>query len=294
MEKELGVLYADISGSTRLYRTLGTEEAKHQLERCVKRMERSIESFKGSLVAPSFDEMVATFPTADDVLQAALDMQRRIADLPPVSGIRLTIRIGIHFGGVIDAPDGISGSAAEIGKSLLNLAGAGQIISCDLTSRALSKTYLENLFPIADMSLSTPFGESQLLEVKERPGRTVFRPTATTTASTPHLQERLFVRIDGKAYVVDNAAPRMSFGRDKDCSHTLHGSKASRHHAVIEKRGRNGFVLIDQSTNGTYLKIEEAGELKLQQGEAIIAGSGKIGFGHSTELEGDVVEVELV
>jgi adenylate cyclase len=295
MEKELGILYADISGSTRLYRTLGTEEAKHQLERCVKRMERSIESFKGNLIAPSFDEMVATFPSADDVLQAALDMQRRIADLPPVSGVRLTIRIGIHFGSVIDGPDGVSGSAAEIGKSLLNLAGAGQIISCDFTSRALSKTYLENLFPITGMSLSTPFGDSQLLEVKERPDRTVFRPTTTTAASTTaHQQDRLFVRIEGKAYVVDNAAPRMSFGRDKDCIHTLHGSKASRHHAVIEKRGRNGFVLIDQSTNGTYLKIEGAGELKLQQGEAIIAGSGKIGFGHSTEIDGDVVEIELV
>lgn len=294
MEKQLGILYADISGSTRLYRTLGTEEAKHQLERCVKRMERSIESFKGTLVTPSFDEMVATFPDADDVLQAALDMQRRIADLPPVSGIRLTIRIGVHFGMVKDGPEGITGSAAEIGKSLLNLAGAGQIITCDLTSRALSKNYQENLFPIADMSLSTPAGDSQLFEVKERAGRTSFRPTATATSSTPHLQERLFVRIDGKAYVVDNAAPRMSFGRDKECSHTLHGSKASRHHAVIEKRGRSGFVLVDQSTNGTYLKIEDAGELKLQQGEAVIAGSGKIGFGHSTDIEGDVVEVELI
>lgn len=296
MAKDVGILYADISGSTRLYRTLGTDEAKRQLERCVKRIERSVESFKGTLLSSAVEEMVATFPCADDVVLAALDMQRRIADLPPVSGVRLTIRIGVHFGSLNQGKDGLSGNAAEIGRSLLNLAGSGQIVTCDMTAACLSKPLQDGLLPIGgDMTLSTPLGDCQLFEIRERPGQGAYRPTATANAVAiaANPAERLFVRVNGAAYVIDNAAPRMSFGRDKECSYVLRGSKVSRHHAVIEKRGRSGFVLVDQSTNGTYLKLDGHEEQRLQETEAIISGRGKIGFGHTTEVDGDVVEVEL-
>ena len=138
MARDAGILYADISGSTRLYRTLGTDEAKHQLERCVKRMERSIDSYKGTLVMPAIDEMVAIFPTADDALLAALDMQKRIAGLPAVSGVRLSIRIGVHFGSLEETPEGLRGSAVDIGRSLLSLAGSGQVVTCEQTSGAVS------------------------------------------------------------------------------------------------------------------------------------------------------------
>lgn len=292
MAKDVGILYADISGSTRLYSTLGAEEAKHQLERCVKRMERSIESFKGTLRSPAVDEIIATFPGADDAVLAALDMQRRLADLPPVSGVRLSIRIGVHFGSLSEDQDGLGGSGAEIGKALLNLAGVGQIVTCDMASGSLSKVLQDSLLPIGDMVLSTPLGDSQLFEIKDRAAQSAYRPTATTTTAAG-VSERLFIRVNGAAFVVDNAAPRMTFGRDRESSFVLHGSKASRHHATIEKRGRAGFVLVDQSTNGTYLKLDGLAEVRLQDGETTLSGRGKIGFGHTTETEGDVVEVEL-
>lgn len=294
MAKDVGILYADISGSTRLYRTLGTDEAKRQLERCVKRIERSVESFKGNLIASAVEELVATFPTGDDAVLAALDIQRRIADLPPVSGVRLTTRIGVHFGSLNDGQNGPSGHVAEIGRSLLKLAGSGQIVTSDMTAACLSKPLQDGLLPIGgDMTLSTPLGDCQLFEVKERTGQGTYRPTATATAMSENSSERLFVRVNGAAYVIDSAAPRMSFGRDKECTYVLRGSKVSRHHAVIEKRGRGGFVLVDQSTNGTYLKLDGRDEQRLQETEAVISGPGKIGFGHSIAVDGDVVEVEL-
>lgn len=293
MAKDVGILFADISGSTRLYRTLGNEEAKHQVERCIKRMERSVESCKGTLVSPTADEIVATFATADDTIQAALDMQRRIADLPPVSGVRLSIRIGVHYGSFDPDQPAPAGSAADIGRALLKLAGAGQILTCEMTAASLSKVQQECLQPIGDMVLTTPLGDCQLFEVKERTGQGSFRPTATTTNLAADSSERLFVRNAGTSYVIDNTAPRMTFGRDKEASFVLHGSKASRHHAVIEKRGRNGFVLIDRSTNGTYLKIDGMAEQRVVDGEAIISGRGKLGFGHPTDSEGDSAEFEL-
>lgn len=299
MAQDAGILFADISGSTRLYRTLGTEEAKRQLERSIKRMERSIESCKGRLIAPSGDEIVAVFPSADDVIAAALDMQRRIADLPPVSGVRLTIRIGAHYGSVEETPDqGIAGGAVEVGRALLNLAGAGQIVTCEQTAASMSPALKEALIPLAGMVLATELGDIQVLEVKEPEGMASYSPasksTVTSGAQPPRYPERLIVRAGGVAYVVDTAAPRLTFGRDRASGYILSGLKASRQHAVIEKRGRGGFVLRDQSTNGTYLKIEGGAETHLQNGESVITGRGKIAFGHSTGSEGDVVDFEIV
>jgi hypothetical protein len=298
MARDAGILYADISGSTRLYRTLGTDEAKRQLERCIKRMERSVEGCKGKIVAPTGDEIVAIFPSADDMIAAAIDMQHRIADLPPVSGVRLTIRIGAHFGSIEETPEGVSGPGTEFGRALLNLAGAGQIVTCEQTAASLPPSQQEGLVPLAGMVLSTPLGDTQVLEVKERDGGSPYALGSTATMTTassqpPRFPERLIIRAYGTAYVVDNVAPRISFGRDRASTHVLHGSKASRHHAIIEKRGRTGFVLIDQSTNGTYLKVEGNNELRLLDGEAIVTGHGKIGFGHSTTTEGDVVDFEI-
>lgn len=292
MAKDVGILYADIAGSAQLHRALGAVEAKHQVERCLKRMERSVDSYKGTLLGPTGDQLVATFPTADATLQAALDMQRRVADLPPVSGVRLSIRIGVHFGGQNDDGKSLSGSAAEIGEALLKLAGAGQIVTGEMTVAALGKAQQECLRPIGDMVLATPLGDCQLFEVTERTGQASFRPGVTTTNVASAAPERLFVRHNGTAYVVDRAAPHMSFGRDRLSTFVLHGSKASRHHAVIEKRGRD-FVLIDQSTNGTYLKAEGAAEQRVLDGEVVITGRGTIGFGLPTESDGESVEFEL-
>lgn len=294
MAKQLAILCADVSGSTRLFRTLGQEEAKRQIDRCIKRMERSIESFNGQVINSAADQMMATFMLADDAILGAIDMQHRLADLPPVSGVRLSIRISVHYGVTPEHEHLQNGRLADVGKSLLNLAGQNQIVTCDMTAAALSKPVREILLPLRDMLLSTPYGDAQLFEVKDQQGQSVARPSTVSRIKPASSPERLFVRLNGTAYVVDNTAPRMSFGRDKQVSVVLNGSKVSRRHAVIEKRGHGGFFLKDTSTNGSYLNIDGVGETCVQQAEVVITGNGKIGFGHSTEVIGDVVEIELV
>ena len=53
----------------------------------------------------------------------------------------------------------------------------------------------------------------------------------------------------------------------------------SRRHARIERRD-NGFVLIDQSTNGTWLCQEGEDEIGLRQEEAPLIGQGTFSLGH--------------
>src|SRR5574343_53067 len=102
-QRKLTVMFADVSGSTALFEKLGDREAMHAVERCLKRMKRSIDGYKGKTVQIVGDELLASFETAEDACQAAIDMQQRIADLPPVSGLKLTIRIGLHSGVVTES-----------------------------------------------------------------------------------------------------------------------------------------------------------------------------------------------
>jgi predicted component of type VI protein secretion system len=65
--------------------------------------------------------------------------------------------------------------------------------------------------------------------------------------------------------------------------------QGSRLHAKIEFR--NGkFVLIDQSTNGTYVRHGTGAEIVLHREENILNGSGTIATGHSSrDKEDDVI-----
>lgn len=97
-QRRLTVMFADVSGSTALFEKLGDREAMRAVERCLKRMNRSIDGYKGKTIQIVGDELLASFENAEEACQAAIDMQQRIADLPPVSGLKLTIRIGLHSG----------------------------------------------------------------------------------------------------------------------------------------------------------------------------------------------------
>jgi len=72
---------------------------------------------------------------------------------------------------------------------------------------------------------------------------------------------------------------RLTLGRDSANDVVIVTRHASREHARIEWR-RDKFVLIDQSTNGTYVQGDGAAEVLLRIEEFTLNGSGVISFGH--------------
>ena len=64
----------------------------------------------------------------------------------------------------------------------------------------------------------------------------------------------------------------------------------SRRHARIEQRGEK-FVLVDRSSNGTYVTPGHHPEIHLRREELMLHGDGIISFGQSASAPGaDVVE----
>jgi predicted component of type VI protein secretion system len=74
--------------------------------------------------------------------------------------------------------------------------------------------------------------------------------------------------------------PTLSIGRDLANDVVLGDRKASRMHARIERR-RDKFVLIDHSSNGTYVTVDSESEIALRREELVLRNRGRISFGHA-------------
>jgi hypothetical protein len=81
----------------------------------------------------------------------------------------------------------------------------------------------------------------------------------------------------------------VSLGRDFQCAVIILDDLASRRHCTIEQRAGE-FVLIDHSTNGTYVTEEGEAEVRLQQASFTLRKHGWLAFGQPRARTDQVVE----
>ena len=77
--RNLAVLFADISGSAKLYENLGDAEALATVERCLAIIKEVCVEGSGRVVKTIGDEVMAVFPSADGAARAATDMQAHVS-----------------------------------------------------------------------------------------------------------------------------------------------------------------------------------------------------------------------
>ncbi|WP_186410919.1 adenylate/guanylate cyclase domain-containing protein, partial [Candidatus Propionivibrio aalborgensis] len=137
-DQHLSVLFAGVAGSVRLHEKLGGDEAARAVDRCLTRMERAVEAFGGRVIKRVGDEFMVVFDLPDEAFQAAIEMRQRVADLPPVSGVKLAIRIGFSHGLVSEADGNIVGETVVEAAGLAGLAMPGQVLASHQAHAALS------------------------------------------------------------------------------------------------------------------------------------------------------------
>jgi class 3 adenylate cyclase len=287
------VLFADISGSSRLYEKLGDAEALHAVERCLKRMERAAATANGRIVKTLGDELMVVFGSAEAAVHAAIEIQQRVSALPSVSGISLAIRIGFHFGPVIEENDDVFGDTVNVASRLADVANAGQVLTSAETVALLPAELRARTRAIEALSLKGKDDATDVVEVLWNHGD---EDLTIKFSAQPMVQRdtRVRLRYGDQELWLGALHPEASFGRDPHADIVTQDSRASREHGRIERR-RDKYVLIDQSTNGTYLKFLGESEIALRREEAILRGRGRISFGHSSEDEGDdLLEFEVV
>ena len=135
------VLFADVSGSTKLYETAGDDAALEAISACLDAARKATESAGGRVIKTIGDEVMSVFPSPDAAANAAAEMQGRIEQLPPVAGTKLGMHIGFHHGPVLQRDDDVFGDTVNLASRLASQAKKGEIITSTDTAGLLGPVF---------------------------------------------------------------------------------------------------------------------------------------------------------
>jgi class 3 adenylate cyclase len=286
------LLFADVSGSTTLYEKLGDRAALDAVESVVALLRRSVEAHRGHVVKTIGDEVMACFADADAAMQAASDMQTRVAALPPFGETRLGIRVGFHHGAVIEEDGDYFGDAVNTAARMAGLAKSGQIITTAATVAALSPLLRQSTRELAALSVKGKQAEVAVCEVLWETGDDL----TMMAAGAPPVAAEAVLRVmhDGRVIEMGDALPTLQMGRDAAHPIVIADRMASRLHGRIERRG-DRYYYADLSTNGTYVTMDGDAETVVRRDQVMLRGRGRLCFGHSgADAGAEVVVFELV
>jgi adenylate cyclase len=274
------VLFADVSGSTKLYEAAGDVIALETINRIIAEMRRCTEAAGGRVVKTIGDEVMALFSTPEAAASAASQIQMQTDIMPGVAGMKLGVRIGFHSGPVIQKDNDVFGDTVNLAARLVAQATREQIITSAETAQELGEGYKERtrgLYAITVKGKADDIGLCELIWRYDGATTVVLRPK-----SAPAKPKTVMIRLKyrGKELVRRRDNDSVTLGRDETSGLQIMEDKCSRHHCTIERRG-DKFVLKDHSTNGTYVTIGEEDEVLLQRDEIALRKTGWISFGQT-------------
>ena len=285
---EVSVLFADVSGSTKLYETAGDAVAHAAIEKCVNLMREKTVAAKGRVIKTIGDEVMSAFPTADQAADAAIEMQSAIAELPPVGNTQIGIRIGFNYGPVVERDGDVFGDAVNLAARLAGVATKGQIISARDTVMLMSPMLKAATRAITTIQVKGKAQEIQVYELIWQQSEDM-----TTLASQKSVYKpknaKLRLLVQGQEVLLSGERPAVALGRDAAADLVIKERMASRAHGKIERR-LDKFILTDHSANGTFVTIEGDKEIVLRREEFTLRGHGWIAFGQSRATATDIVE----
>jgi hypothetical protein len=277
MNSFLSVLAAGIAGNAQLHEKLESSEAERAIDRCLKRILRAVEAGGGSIVQTGGGEAVAAFDMADTAVNAAIEMQQRVADLPPVSGIKMAIRVGVSCG--VTASQSVEDGLAREAAHLAGIAKAGQILAVGRICQSLPAT-MQALSIDTGLTLPDESGrKTAVVEIKH--GTAPAESPRPAPAAALSQGGGLRLRYGKAVIVLDEKKPVIDMGRDGACDVVIRDPRASRRHATINRR-ENHVVLIDKSSNGTFVTIDGDSEQFVKHAKITLRGKGVIAFAASS------------
>jgi class 3 adenylate cyclase len=282
---EVAILFADVVGSTQLYDKFGDTKASETVAACLDIMKDATYQFNGVVIKTIGDEVMSTFQTVDEAMGAAVMMQNRIStqrrkdDTIPVS-----IRIGCHYGPVVEEQNDIFGAAVHTANRMTSQAKSKQIIISGITVEHMS-TELRN--QTRQIDLATVRGRMDEIALFEL----VWQPEEATNMlpsigwqdqDRRRKESKLLINFKDSTVEVSGDKKSINLGRADDNDVVVKGNLISRIHAKIEMR-RGKFFVTDQSTNGTFLQDIQGQEEFVRRDSTELSVEGTIGLGQTEE-----------
>jgi len=276
----MAVLFADISDSTSLYQGLGDATARNIINACLSAIIGVLPRYDGQLVKTIGDEVMCVFPSADQAVLAASEMQSLVASSKP-GNYPVMIHIGLHYGPVLVEDGDVFGDTVNAAAYLTAVATADQILTTEATESCLSAAFKACVRPIFHAILKGNAEESRVYQVLWRAENLDLTDVnLQSNKMIPGDTGSLLVALDEERLRIDQWHTDIVIGRGKDCDLVVTDKFASRQHLTI-KLMRTNFYLIDHSINGTFVSLESGEEVHVLRGELLLDGSGQICIGRS-------------
>ena len=276
-DQDCVVMFADVVGSTSLYESLGDQEAEARISEALEFVAGVVAEFRGGVVKTIGDEIMCGFDNADDAVLAGSEIQMRILNYRQADPGILEFRIGLHAGPVIVKPGDLFGDTVNVAARMAGMAHSGQIICSDSVVERLTEDIdyrLLNSFVVKGKSREVLVYDI-LYDENDAEVTSLFS-SRRVLENKPEWKMNLNYR--GASVEISKARPSVSVGRGEASDLAVIIPSASRTHCrLISRRGK--VVLVDQSTNGTYVKPEQGEELFVHLEEIALTGSGCISLG---------------
>lgn len=272
------VLFADIVGSTRIFEQLGDQLAAERIGNCITELAKITHTHNGVIIKTIGDEIMCSFAKADHAMLAAGEMQRNSNLMPGATEENIALRIGAHFGKYIATANDIAGDAVNIAARLATAAGARRILISHDTIEQLSRVEKSKTRPYDRITLKGKQDETFIYEY-------LWEMTDVTTISVPISFDELPIhrlRLNHKDQhlTLTSESDTFCIGRHEKNQLIVNSNMSSRLHAKIEYQ-RGKFLLIDESTNGTFVKMNNE-EIYIRRESVPLVGNGLISLGEST------------
>ena len=281
-EKEMAVLFADISGSTRIFDSVSDDVARRIEAEWQARVAAVLPRFDGKLVKTVGDEVMCVFPSADQGVLAASAIQAEVAAKPPAD-TPIALHMGLHWGKVVVEDGIVFGDTVNVAAYLADVASSEQIVVTEHTVAALSDPLKFVVRPVFRTILKDQTNEVIVYYVIWRTDHAdatdnFFADNAGKLI--PSDSGGLLLTYRDKFVHLNHQKPKATLGRHSTCDLTILDRTASRQHAHVALQGVS-FYLIDESINGTFVVIDDRPEVHVLRRELRLEGSGKICLGNS-------------
>jgi adenylate cyclase len=291
---DVAVMFADVTGSTKLYETMGDEAANRIVGKVLDVMAKITEMRQGFVIKTIGDEIMCRFGSANDCVRAAKEIQEEIAGGVQGESIKIQIKVGLHFGPAILMEDGdVFGDAVNVAARMAQIAKGDQIITTAETIKLLDAD-LQDLSRQFDRT--NVRGKEEQIVIYQVVWETSDDVTRIEVTAAPEDVQVKYLELvlDGQATrIASNDLRTFVIGRGVQSDLLCETKLASRSHAAIEFR-RGKFLLTDQSSNGTYVKTDDGESIFLRRQELMLWGSGFISLGAEVSEQEEIQLIRYV
>ena len=245
---EVAILFADVVGSTQLYDKFGDTRASETVALCLEVMKDATHNYNGTVIKTIGDEVMSTFATVDDAMGAAVMMQSRISSESRQSG---RIPVSIRVG-----------------------CHFGPVVQ-------------EQTRQIDVATVRGKMDEVALYELLWNPEEATSMLPTIEWENRSRRASRMVLSFRDQTVEISDKRKSVNIGRADDNDLVVKGNLISRIHAKVELR-RGKFILVDQSTNGTFLQNLQGEESFVRRDSTELQDEGTIGLGQAEKPGGSL------